>query len=78
MKKLPVLLFTCFLFIGHAFAQTKDEKAVAATVEFMRQAMISGNRADLAKLVDDDLVYSHSSGVVQDKKTFTEPYNFFI
>ena len=72
MKKLPVLLITCFLFIGHTFAQTKDEKAVAAVVELMRKAMIDGNRADLAKLTDDDLVYSHSSGVEQDKKTFIE------
>jgi ketosteroid isomerase-like protein len=72
MKKLPVLLITCFLFIGHTFAQTKDEKAVAAAVELMRKAMIDGNRADLAKLTDDDLVYSHSSGVEQDKKTFIE------
>lgn len=71
-KKLPILLIALFLFIGPNFAQTKDEKAVAAAVEFMRKSMISGNRADLAKLVDDDLLYSHSSGVVQDKKTFIE------
>jgi ketosteroid isomerase-like protein len=72
MKKLPVLLIACLLLIGNAFAQTKDEKSVAAAVEFMRKAMISGNRADLNKLAADDLVYCHSSGVMQDKKTFVE------
>lgn len=72
MKKLPVLLIACLLFIGNAFAQTKDEKDVAAAVEFMRKAMIDGNRADLTKLAADDLVYGHSSGVVQDKKVFVE------
>lgn len=72
MKKLPVLLIACLLFIGNAFAQTKDEKSVATAVEFMRKAMISGNRADLNKLAADDLVYCHSSGVIQDKKTFVE------
>lgn len=71
-KKLPVLLIACFMLIGPTFAQTKDEKAVAAAVEFMRKSMIDGNRADLASLIDDDLVYSHSSGMVQDKKVFID------
>ena len=71
-KKLPVLLIACFVQLGPTFAQTKDEEAVAATVEFMRKSMIDGNRADLASLIDDDLVYSHSSGMVQDKKVFID------
>jgi ketosteroid isomerase-like protein len=72
MKKLPVLLFACFLFIGSAFAQTKDEKAVAAAVEFMRKAMIDGNRAQLTSLAADELSYCHSSGVLQNKSEFVE------
>lgn len=72
MKKLPVLLFACFLFVGHAFAQTKDEKAVAAAVEFMRKAMIDGNKTQLTSLAADDLSYGHSSGVVQNKTEFVD------
>lgn len=72
MKKLPVLLVICLLFTGNGFAQTKDEKSVAAAVEFMRKTMINGNRDNLNKLAADGLVYSHSSGLVQDKKTFID------
>lgn len=72
MKKLPVLVIACFLFIGHAFAQTKDEKAVANAVEFMRKAMIDGNRAELTSLAADELSYCHSSGVLQNKSEFVE------
>lgn len=72
MKKLPVLLMACFLFIGHTFAQTKDEKAVEAAVEFMRKAMIDGNKAQLTSLAAADLSYGHSSGVVQNKSEFVD------
>ena len=72
MKKLPVLIFACLLFTISAFAQTKDEKDVAAAVEFMRKAMVDGDRANLTKLAADDLSYGHSSGKIQDKKEFVE------
>lgn len=72
MKKLPVLIFACLLFTVNAFAQTKDEKDVAAAVEFMRKAMVDGDRANLTKLAADDLSYGHSSGKIQDKKEFVE------
>ncbi|GAB3904590.1 nuclear transport factor 2 family protein [Mucilaginibacter boryungensis] len=72
MKKLPVLIFACLLFTVSAFAQTKDEKDVAAAVEFMRKAMVDGDRANLTKLAADDLSYGHSSGKIQDKKEFVE------
>jgi len=72
MKKLPVLIFACLLFTVSAFAQTKDEKNVAAAVEFMRKAMVDGDRANLTKLAADELSYGHSSGKIQDKKEFVE------
>ena len=38
----------------------------------MRQAMISGNRADLERVPAEILSYGHSSGAVDDKKLFVE------
>lgn len=72
MKKLPVLIFACLLFTVTAFAQTKDEKDVSAAIEFMRKAMVDGDRAKLTNLATDDLSYGHSSGKIQDKKEFVE------
>ena len=72
MKKI-VLLLTMILgfgLVGHA--QTKDEKAVADAVENMRKAMISGDRAALEAVADDNLSYGHSSGKVQNKAEFVE------
>lgn len=51
-------------------AQTKSEKDVAATVESFRLALINPDSTTLSKLVTDDLTYGHSSGKIEDKKTF--------
>ncbi len=72
MKKLPLLFFVCLLITVNVFAQTKDEKDIITAVEFMRKAMIDGNRASLTKLAADELSYGHSSGVVQNKAEFVE------
>src|SRR5450432_2096481 len=53
-------------------AQSKDETAVAGAVEKLRKAMVDGNKEELESIVMDKLSYGHSSGVVQDKKTFVE------
>ena len=72
MRKLPVLLIACLMLVGNTFAQTKSEKAVAAAVEFMRKAMVDGDRANLNALAADDLSYGHSSGKIQNKTEFVE------
>ena len=73
MKRLTALFIICLMAMGHVFAQTtKDEKDVANAVEFMRKAMIDGNRARLTGLAADDLSYGHSSGKIQDKKEFVD------
>lgn len=72
MKKLHLLLVACLLFTVNVFAQSKDEQDVSNAVEFMRKAMIDGNRASLTSLAADDLSYGHSSGKIQDKKEFVE------
>lgn len=72
MKKLHLLLLAFLIFTTTAFAQSKDEKDVTAAVEFMRKAMVDGDRANLTKLAAEDLSYGHSSGKIQNKTEFVE------
>ncbi|HSK11704.1 MAG TPA: nuclear transport factor 2 family protein [Phnomibacter sp.] len=55
-----------------ATCQSKDEIAVAKAVEEMRLAMISGDRAALERVPAEKLSYGHSSGAVDDHKSFVE------
>ena len=70
MKK--TLLLFAFLLIGNlvAFAQSADEKALAATVEKLRVAIIDANEAELKKLTSSGLSYGHSNGLLEDQKEF--------
>jgi ketosteroid isomerase-like protein len=52
--------------------QTKAEKKVAEAVEQLRKAMIDADKTILEKLTAYRLSYGHSSGAVDDKKTFIE------
>jgi len=54
------------------YAQSGDEKAVAAAVENLRKAMVDPDKATLEKLTSADLSYGHSSGKVQDQAAFTD------
>lgn len=74
MKRLTLLLLFCLMAASPVFvkAQTKDEKDVTAAVEFMRKAMVDGDRDRLTKLAAEELSYGHSSGKIQDKKEFVE------
>jgi ketosteroid isomerase-like protein len=53
-------------------AQTKEEKEVAGSVQILRAAMISGNKASLEKITGDQLTYGHSNGRIEDKAAFVE------
>ena len=53
-------------------ANTKAEANVAAAVEKLRVAMLSGVRKDLESVLSDDLAYGHSSGKVETKAEFVE------
>ncbi len=55
-----------------AISQTKDEKAVAAAVEKLREAMINGDRSALESLASDSLSYGHSGGKIENKTEFVE------
>ena len=52
------------------YAQTTDEKEVAAQVEKLRLAMIKPDKDILNNLTSDDLSYGHSSGKIEDKGAF--------
>lgn len=69
-KKFIAFLFILTIFVNVIMAQSKEEKAVAAAVETLRMAMIDGNKQTLEAIAADQLSYGHSSGKVEDKKTF--------
>lgn len=66
------LLGILSLFSFTAIAQSKDEKAVAAAVEKLRQAMVDGDRASLESIAADSLSYGHSGGKIENKNAFVE------
>jgi len=66
------LLGILSLFSFTAIAQSKEEKAVIAAVEKLRQAMISGDRTSLENIAMDSLSYGHSGGKVENKTSFVE------
>ena len=49
---------------------TGKESAVSAAVESMRKAMVESDKASLEKLAEEQLLYSHSSGRVENKAEF--------
>jgi hypothetical protein len=53
-------------------SKSKDEVAVAARVETLRQAMIDADGTKLNELTSPGLSYGHSSGMVQNKAAFIE------
>ncbi len=55
-----------------SFSQSKKEQQVAAAVEKLRLAMISGERTELESIASDQLNYGHSSGKVETKQEFVE------
>ena len=49
-----------------------DETAVAAAVEQLRLAMVSGDRMSLENIAAEQLSYGHSGGLVENKAAFVE------
>ncbi len=72
MKKILNLLVVFAFFNITLSAQSKVEKAVAAAVENLRQAMVSGDRNALSNIATEELSYGHSSGLLEDKAKFVE------
>ena len=67
---LPVLGLTLLGVVPSWAAGSADEEAVAEKVEAFRKAQIAADAKALDALCADELSYSHSSGVVQDKAAF--------
>lgn len=55
-----------------AIAQSGEEAAVNQAVEALRKAMVDADKAQLEKLVADQLSYGHSAGVIEDKAKFVD------
>ena len=71
MNKLIIFLAISMIAIP-ALSQSKKEKQVTAAVEQLRIAMVDGDRSKLEHIVNDQLSYGHSSGLVENKQEFIE------
>ena len=71
---LAILALVLFQFsvLAQNSSDSKDEIAVAARVETLRQAMIDADGTKLKELSSAGLSYGHSSGVVQNQEIFIE------
>ena len=74
MKLILSFLVLCFVSTTILLAQTADEKAVAAAVENLRQAMIAADKATLTSLAADELSYGHSGGLIEDRAAFVDQF----
>ena len=70
------IILSVVLFQFSASAQnnskSKEEMAVAARVEVLRQAMIDADGKKLKELTSENLSYGHSSGIIQNQAVFIE------
>jgi hypothetical protein len=67
--------FSCLLLLTlsvSGFAQSADEKAVAAAVDKLKSAMIDPTKSNLNNIALAELSYGHSNGLVEDKAAFME------
>jgi len=72
MKRTLIALIFCSLATTVALGQSKDEKDVVAAVEFLRKAMLDGDKSALDKIAAPELTYGHSSGTIEDKAAFID------
>jgi ketosteroid isomerase-like protein len=70
MKNCILTLVTIFVLSISTFAQQGDEKEITAAVEKLRKAMVDGDEKSLNDLTAPELSYGHSSGKIEDQKTF--------
>lgn len=71
MKKFFFMISSLTIVLA-ASAQSKEESAVAATIQLLNNAMVDADRIKLDALVSSALSYGHSSGLVEDKQAFME------
>lgn len=66
------MLVVCFFISIAGWAQTKDEKEVAARVETLRKAMQDADKSALENIAAEELSYGHSNGKIEDKPAFVD------
>lgn len=66
------ILTVCFLISFASWAQSKEEKEVAARVETLRKAMVDADKAALENIAAEELSYGHSTGRIEDKAAFVD------
>lgn len=74
MKLILSLAVCCMVGTTLSLAQSADEKAVAASVEKLRKAMVAADKATLESLAADELSYGHSSGLIENKAEFVNQF----
>lgn len=72
MKTTLIALSVCCLTCTMVVGQSKEEKEVQAAVDFLRKAMLDGDKASLDKIAAPELTYGHSSGTIEDKAAFID------
>ncbi len=74
MKKTIAFISMAMLLLSStiSFAQSSDEKEIAARIESMRKALLSSDTKTLDQLTAPQLSYAHSTGVVEDKAMFID------
>ena len=72
MKIMTILSLLCLLLTSSVWAQTADEKEVAAGVEALRNAMVEGSQSALENVTAKELSYGHSGGKIENRAEFVE------
>lgn len=71
MKVLHTIL-VMMIMSSLVFAQSKEEKEIAAAVEKLRKGMLDGDKNTLESIAAPELSYGHSTGLIEDKAAFVE------
>lgn len=69
MKRLLAFFFLCGLMFS-AKAQNKLERKVLELERRRLEAQTKQDTLLLNEILDDDLIYTHSGGIIEDKKTY--------
>ena len=71
MKKWILFLVSATI-LSAANPDAKTEKEIMAAMEAYKQALLKRDAAALSKVLGDDLIYTHSSNLHQDKAAVLE------
>lgn len=63
-------LFLLLLSTTLVYAQSREEREVAAVVERLNHALVDADSATLDQITNTALSYGHSTGKIEDKPTF--------